>query len=103
MKVEILDAEARARQYPDFEIPSLSARKTLHPGDWAKLMFSFPDGGVERMWVRVTKGSWISVRGRNVICYHGTLENAPIHRELQIGMHVVFWSTQIIDLKKASH
>ena len=69
------DGEQRSREAPEtFLIPDLTLRKTLQPGDLAKLIFEIAVEGeeypaVERMWV--------IVRERISSGYIGMLDNEP--------------------------
>lgn len=60
---QLLSAEERQAAFPEtFEIPALNARKSLQPGDAAKLIFEIEGeeesgdvtSSTERMWVLVT-------------------------------------------------
>lgn len=52
---KLLDAVAQHHRYPDtFEIPPARVRSSLRPGDTAKVVFLYPEGG-SREWVDVTR------------------------------------------------
>jgi hypothetical protein len=73
----LLSAEERAAAHPSFQIPPLAVRRSLSPGDAAKLLFDIEtrengrcvDRGVDRMWV--------IVKARTEHGYIGTLDNNP--------------------------
>lgn len=71
------DVVARNAAHATFEIPPESVRKGLSKGDWAKLVFYFPDGGAERMWVEVTDVEFED----DVLTYVGELRSGPFHDE----------------------
>ena len=85
------DAEALHARYPDtFNIPELSERTALKPGQAVKLVFLFlthEQGGDvvdgERMWVRVT--------ARQDLGFVGVLESEPVTSSLlQEGAEITF-------------
>ena len=74
----LLSAEERSLAYPDrFQIPDLTVRRSLSPGDAAKLLFDIEtrenggviDRGVDRMWV--------IVKARTESGYLGILDSDP--------------------------
>ena len=62
-------------------------RKSLQPGDHAKLVFDQGEGG-ERMWVRIT-----SVNDGK---YRGVLANNPVLVDLRLGRRVTFEPRHVV-------
>lgn len=104
--MKLVNAEERAKEFAEFEIPSRAIRESLAVGDMAKLIFLAEDGPEhvvvrgestratsERMWVRVTARL---VTGR----YGGTLSNKPSFLPLTFGDSVTFGPEHIIDVKR---
>ena len=88
---DLSNVEETAKANPKtFKIPSRKDRKTLKPGDHAKLIFCEE----ERMWVKVT-----GVEGNR---YLGELDNEPIVlTSLTLGDAVVFGPEHICQLHRA--
>jgi hypothetical protein len=97
----LLSAEERALAYPDrFQIPDLTVRRSLSPGDAAKLLFDIEtredggviDRGVDRMWV--------IVKARTESGYLGILDSDPGVAEnltLHPGDQIKFGPQHVID------
>jgi hypothetical protein len=84
------DCEALNAQHPDsFEIPSITERLTLKPGQHAKVMAVSPEG-VERIWVQITE----RLNG----LYIGTLANQPIYMGLDHGAPITFEPRHVMDV-----
>jgi hypothetical protein len=85
------NAEKRAAEAPStFEIPDRSEREHLQPGDLAKLIFAFPEGPAERMWVTVT-----AVKDGG---YLGKLRNKPLSGGIRYGKKVAFGPEHVADI-----
>jgi hypothetical protein len=103
----LLSAEERALAYPGrFQIPDLTVRRSLSPGDAAKLLFDIEtrengfviDRGVDRMWV--------IVKARTEFGYLGILDSDPGVTEnltLRPGDLIVFGSEHVIDTGRPPH
>ena len=103
----LLSAEERALAYPGrFQIPDLTVRRSLSPGDAAKLLFDIEtkengcviDRGVDRMWV--------IVKARTESGYLGILDSDPGVAEnltLRPGDLIVFGSEHVIDTGRPPH
>ena len=103
----LLSAEERALAYPGrFQIPDLTVRRSLSPGDAAKLLFDIEtkengcviDRGVDRMWV--------IVKARTESGYLGILDSDPSVAEnltLRPGDLIVFGSEHVIDTGRPPH
>jgi hypothetical protein len=98
------DGEVLHSEAPEtFWIPDLAQRKSLQPGDLAKLVFriSVDNEGepeaVERMWVLV--------RGRVGEQYFGVLDNDPYaieeNDEFWSGIELPFTARHVIDIDPA--
>jgi uncharacterized protein YegJ (DUF2314 family) len=89
-------AEELHTQYPDtFRIPNKEDRRSLQPGDCAKVIFkTYTGDGVrgERIWVHVT--------GRVGDTYVGTLANKPFVVAKQFGDRVRFRAEHVIDITR---
>ncbi len=86
---ELLDGVALNAANPDrCEIPTDSEKAGIVVGDFVLLGFAHPDGGGEKMHVRVT--------GDGV----GVLDNQPILISLQLGDEVRFQPENILDITK---
>ena len=84
---------------PDtFPLPPVQKRRSLKPGDLAKLVFRITDGEkvcVERMWV--------IVRSATPEGYIGTLDNDPYcTQEMQSGLEVEFSPDHVIGIDHAA-
>ncbi len=101
---ELDNGEEYHRDAPStFWIPDRSARETLKPGDYAKLIFRFAVDSeefpvaVERMWV--------VVRERLNNQYFGLLDNEPDaieeNDEFWLGTEVPFRAEHVIDILPA--
>lgn len=91
MKFRLVSGEQRHRQFPDtFEIPDADDRRSLAPGDEAKLLFQAPRG-TERMWVKVE-------RVQRDGSYTGVLDNTPALLDAQLGDTVRFGPQHVIDI-----
>jgi hypothetical protein len=92
---ELEDGEEINRQYPNtFEIPTLGERKSLRPGDYAKIIFKPARGFPERMWVKVVE--------RTDPGYTGTLSNTPAFMPGDMGHIVTFEPKHIIDIMEGT-
>ena len=101
---ELEDGEARHAEAPtSFEIPSVSERQTLRPGQIVKLIFRIalsdgddsPSEGTERMWVKID--------GRLGPFYFGTLDNdARCTDEFRSGLKVSFEPRHVIQIWRES-
>lgn len=102
--MKLINAEDRAKAFPEFSIPSRAVREGFGEGDMVKLIFLDEDGADvtvrgksahatgERMWVRVT--------GKKGSRYEGTLSNKPSFIPLAFGDTVTFGPEHIIDFKR---
>ena len=84
-------------EFPDtFEIPQEADRRSLRPGDFAKLMFRFKastEVPVERMWVKVEE-----VRPES---YLGVLDNEPYFtKEIRLGLRLEFSPDDVIQIRR---
>lgn len=88
MSYQLVDVEERNREHPDtFEIPEGAVRRSLKPGEFAKVIFN----DEERMWLQV---EGIDEQGR----YVGVLKNQPICiAGLSYGDRVTFEAKHICD------
>jgi hypothetical protein len=97
----LISAEERALAYPEtFQLPPLAVRRSLSPGDAAKLLFDIEtrenghiiDRGVDRMWV--------IIKAKTEHGYLGVLDNNPGLAEnlaLRQGHLVVFGPEHVIE------
>lgn len=86
---ELLNAGARKSE--TFGIPHVIERHNLRVGQIVKLLFSFPDGPVERMWVEITSVS-------NGSCC-GKLSSHPLHRDIfQAGDTIDFKAEHVASI-----
>ena len=82
---------ARNRQYPEFEIPTDEAKRSLRPGDHVLLLFELNDGWCERMWVDVS-----AVTCRRIV---GRLINTPVGiPRLYAGDEITFSPDHVVDI-----
>lgn len=86
----LLSAESLAKRHDSFEIPHAIERHNLRVGQTAKLLFRFPEGPVERMWVEIIKV--LSKR------YRGQLRSHPLHYVLQYDDEVTFAPRHVASL-----
>ena len=98
----LISAEQRALAYPGtFQLPPLTERQSLSPGDAAKLLFDIEtkengqiiDRGVDRMWV--------IVKTKTEHGYLGVLDSDPGYAEnltLRLGSQVIFGPEHVIDI-----
>ena len=98
----LVSAEERVLASPEtFQLPSMTLRRSLLPGDAAKLLFDIEatenghivDRGVDRMWVIVKR--------RTEQGYLGILDNDPGAAEnltLRQGDQVAFGPEHVIDI-----
>jgi len=80
-----------------FWIPPESARKSLRPGDHAKLFFAVRFAGGD-----FTEGLWVTVTEVKFECYIGVIESDPsvpcVVDEVEHGQEVQFHADHIIDI-----
>jgi len=90
-EITLLSGEERHAAAPEtFEIPSLSERRSVPVGGYAKLIFT--NGiQVERMWVKVT-------RALSSGSYYGELDNDPFLLDLKCGKGMEFQPEHIISI-----
>lgn len=90
----LISAEERAHRAPKtFLIPSEKERRSLRPGDLAKLIFTEGEEG-ERMWVVVTESL-----GRGL--YEGTLANYPVVvASVDFGDKVKFGAEHVASIQR---
>jgi hypothetical protein len=98
----LLSAEERALAYPaTFQLPPLTVRHSLSPGDAAKLLFDIEttenghvvDRGVDRMWV--------IVQARTEHGYLGILDSDPGAAEnlaLRAGDQIAFGPEHVVEI-----
>jgi hypothetical protein len=80
-----------------FFLPSKDALLSLQVGDLVKIMFTCTEGGVERMWVQITKQQDVSE-------WTGKLDNDPSDKKiseiLKAGDEIIFHPLDIIQIWK---
>ena len=75
---QLLSAEERQAQHPTtFEIPDAEARKSLRPGDAAKLLFEIETKEFNRVIDRGVDRMWVIVLARVGDRYRGVLDSEP--------------------------
>lgn len=100
MSWQLVSGEAQHAEFPEtFEIPSLTERQTLRPGQHVKLMFKFDvptSPNVERMWVLVEE---VLLGG-----YRGRLDNQPVNSGmLKLGAKIDFRPEHVINILESTH
>ena len=99
------DGEQRNREAPQtFLIPNLALRKTLRPGDFAKLIFEIAVEGEEHGLVeRLVERMWVIIRERTPSGYIGMLDNEPDcipeNDRLWLGTELAFEYRHIIAVR----
>lgn len=85
-----------------FQIPSVTAREGLKPGDLAKLIFRIQITDVEQMVA--TERMWVIVRECIPGAYLGVLDNDPNslakNKDFSSGIELPFSARHIIDICK---
>ena len=97
------DGEERHRDAPaTFEIPDLTLRKMLRPGDLAKLIFKIAVEGEEHACV---ERMWVIVRERTPSGYVGMLDNEPRsiskNDQFWVGTEMPFEYRHIVSVRPA--
>lgn len=98
MNWDLENVRETAKAHSDFELPSENDVKSLVPGDFAKLLFRFPQPdrhhpNAERMWVNITGAFQCG-------CWLGRLSNDPLYAPLKIGDKVEFSPEHVLAIMK---
>jgi hypothetical protein len=99
---QLVSAEKRHAEHPTtFEVPELEARKSLRPGDAAKLLFDIQTKELDRVIDRGVDRLWVIVIARVGDRYRGVLDNDPGRAEglrLHEGDEITFGPEHIADI-----
>lgn len=98
--ITIQSGVQRNGENPDtFHIPSKKERAGMPEGTTCKMMFEFPDGSVERMWVQVVERLTAKRLHDQGLYYIGKLDNVPfIDTEFSVGDEFFFHEDDVIGI-----
>lgn len=86
----LTNIEDRHRNNPaTFDMPSLTDRQSLQPGDWAKVIVD----DMERLWVLVT--------GKTGLRYRATVLQVPVTVQLEKDDEIDFGPEHVADITKS--